>query len=122
MTTAEPAPLEVQSVPPPAARTTARAVALECQSLARQLGNHQDDQLTLKARDAAKLVTALCNAGNVLDALDAFDPSGPAPAGYIKKLGYDPDGNVTCTFTQTPPDRPAAPPMVEGYGHPEAPR
>lgn len=83
----------------PTANTTAKMIATECQNLARVLGNHQDDQLTLKARDCTRLVSALSSAGNVLATLDQFDPSGPAPTGYEKKIGYDPEGNVTVTFT-----------------------
>lgn len=121
MTETEVKPLDVTPIPLPQTATQARGIANECQALARLLGNYQNDRLELKARDAMRLVTVLSNAGNVLATLDEFDPSGPAPTGYAKKLGYDPDGNVTCTFTHLVPPKVVAP-MVEGYGHPELPR
>jgi hypothetical protein len=91
----------------------AKRLATECQSLARQLGNHQNDKLELPARDVQKLTTTLLNAGNVMAAIDKIDPMGPPPAGWQRTSAFDGDGRLTIMFVQVD----STPPPAE-YGHP----
>lgn len=110
------------SVNPPIP-SQAKRIAEECQYMARVLGNHQNDQLTLKASQVTLLVTALLNAGNVLAVIDKLDPAQcNAPVGWRRTTGFDPDGRLYVQFTQLEPkDVPVQvepPPMPETYGHP----
>lgn len=99
--------------------TECKTVAETCQQYARALGNHQNDKLELKARDAQKVVTALLNAGNILSALDRFDPAGAAPEGWTRRTAYDAQGRACVTFEQATAAEATVPPPVEGYGHPD---
>ncbi len=100
--------------------SNAKRIAKECQSIGKQLGNHQSDRVELPARDIGHIVTTVLSAGNLLESLDQFDPAGPVPAGWERKMEFQPDGKLVVSFTQTEPGPSVPlPPMPEGYGHPE---
>lgn len=96
----------------------ARQVAGECQSIARQLADHQQDGLTLSGKNVTRLVNALLNAGNFLERADRFDPFAAA-AGWTRKNEFGPDGRLIVVFEQDLPTPDAPPPPPTGYGHPE---
>lgn len=75
--------------------TTAR----ECQALARFLGDRQNSDSTLKAREATRIVTALLDAGNQLERI----AKERGQAGYEKLTARPP-------VAPTTPDAPTAPP------------
>lgn len=54
--------------------------ALECQQLARALGDRQNSESTLAPKMATRLVNCLLNAGNTLEQLIRERAATPAPA------------------------------------------
>ncbi len=100
--------------------TKANKVGTECQAIARELSDRQNAPETRMTHgQISRIVTAMSSAGNILTTMDRFDPAGPAPAGFEKKITYDDQGRVVVSFTQTEAPQPTVPTMPEGYGHPD---